>query len=129
MTKKEFDAVYLGKAVHCDTEEKALEFLALADSFSYRWKRGNSLIEKSYWDVYEEKTHYFVEEPRRLSDYACITFDYPTKFPENYCKYPAHKTESQVSVISETISTERYQELLEIESKWNNLMKVIKGEK
>ena len=37
MTKQEFESLYLNKAVHCDTEEKANEFLALADSFGYKW--------------------------------------------------------------------------------------------
>ena len=32
MTIEEFEELYLGKAVHCDTKEKTNEFLALADS-------------------------------------------------------------------------------------------------
>jgi len=33
MTKEQFDELYLGRAVHCDTEEKAIEFLSLAHEF------------------------------------------------------------------------------------------------
>ena len=52
MTKLQFDSLYYGKAVHCDTKEKAEEFLALADSVGYRWFSGGSLIERSYWETY-----------------------------------------------------------------------------
>ena len=60
MTIKEFNKLYLGKAVHCDTEEKANEFLALADSVGYGWGSGESLIEKNEWERYEEETCYEV---------------------------------------------------------------------
>ena len=58
MNREEFEKMYLGKAVHCDTEEKANEFLALADSLGYKWHSGKSLIEKNEWKTYEEKTCY-----------------------------------------------------------------------
>ena len=48
MTREEFNKLYLGKAVHCDTEEKADEFLALADSVGYRWFSGRSLIGNNF---------------------------------------------------------------------------------
>jgi len=35
MTKQQFDKLYLGKAVHCKTEELADEFLELAKQFDY----------------------------------------------------------------------------------------------
>lgn len=58
MTKEQFDKVYFGKAVHCDTEEKAKEFLELADSVGYKWVSGSSLIEGNLWEVYKEETYY-----------------------------------------------------------------------
>ena len=35
MTREQFDKLYLGKAVHCESEELADEFLKLADSVGY----------------------------------------------------------------------------------------------
>jgi hypothetical protein len=59
MNREQFDRLYLGKVVHCDTEEKANEFLALADSVGYKWSSGKSLIEEFHsWETYEEKTCY-----------------------------------------------------------------------
>lgn len=62
MTREEFDRLYLNKRVHCDTEEKANEFLALADSVGYKWKSGKSLIEINNWETYKEETCYDIEE-------------------------------------------------------------------
>lgn len=59
-TREEFDKVYLGKAVHCNTEKKANHFLKLADSVGYRWVSGKSLIEKNRWKQYKEETCYFI---------------------------------------------------------------------
>lgn len=61
MTREEFDRLYLGKAVHCDTEEKANEFLALADSVGYNWVNGKSLIEENFWEEYKKETCYEVK--------------------------------------------------------------------
>ena len=62
MNREQFDKLYLGKAVHCDTEEKANEFLALADSVGYKWSSGTSLREENCWELYKEETCYSVEE-------------------------------------------------------------------
>ncbi|MDY0141668.1 MAG: hypothetical protein RBR97_07235 [Bacteroidales bacterium] len=62
MTREEFDKLYLNKAVHCDTEEKANEFLALADSLGYKWRSGKSLIEKNEWKTHEGETCYHITE-------------------------------------------------------------------
>lgn len=62
MTREEFNRLYLDKAVHCDTEEKANHFLALADSVGYKWMSGYSLIEKNNWGLYKEKTCYRIIE-------------------------------------------------------------------
>ena len=47
---KQFDDLYLGKAVHCDTKEKANKFLELAHGVGYSWGRGNfrSLLDFNY---------------------------------------------------------------------------------
>ncbi len=60
MTKQEFESLYLNKAVHCDTEEKANHFLALADSFGYKW------FNSSQWEIYEKETCYQVTEKAGL---------------------------------------------------------------
>lgn len=62
MTREEFDRLYLGKVVHCDTEEKANEFLALADSVGYKWVDGKSLIEENFWEEYKKETCYEVKK-------------------------------------------------------------------
>lgn len=62
MTREEFDKLYLDKVVHCDTEEKANEFLALADSVGYKWSSGTSLIEENCWAFYKEYTCYEVQK-------------------------------------------------------------------
>ena len=40
MTEQEFRNKYVGKAVHCDTEEKAKELLKLAHGFGWKWNNG-----------------------------------------------------------------------------------------
>lgn len=60
MTREEFNKLYLGKAVHCDTEEKANEFLALADSVGYEWVTKMWLVGNSQWERYKEETCYEV---------------------------------------------------------------------
>ena len=60
MNKEQFDSLYYGKAVHCDTEEKANHFLALADRVGYKWGSGDSLIEKNEWKRCKKATCYHV---------------------------------------------------------------------
>ena len=60
MTKQQFDDLYLGKAVHCDTEEKANDFLKLAHGFGWKWRSGRSLLEKNNYDYEQEETCYLV---------------------------------------------------------------------
>ena len=43
MTEQEFMNKYVGKAVHCDTEEKAKELLKLAHGFGWKWPMADSL--------------------------------------------------------------------------------------
>ena len=60
MTKEQFDSLYYGKAVHCDTYEKAKEFLALADSVGYEWTKGVKATEFTNWRIFKDDTHYFL---------------------------------------------------------------------
>ncbi|MCK9576136.1 MAG: hypothetical protein M0R51_09435 [Clostridia bacterium] len=58
MNKEEFIKKYENKAVHCDTKEKANEFLELADSFRFRWHGGDSLVFNNRWADEKENTCY-----------------------------------------------------------------------
>jgi len=60
--KKQFDDLYKNKAVHCDTEEKANEFLSLANSVGYKWVSNRSLLEDNNWELYKERTCYYIGE-------------------------------------------------------------------
>jgi NTP pyrophosphatase (non-canonical NTP hydrolase) len=62
MTKKQFDDLYKYKAVHCDTEVKADEFLALANNFDYKWCSNISLLNHNNWEDNKEKTCYYLGE-------------------------------------------------------------------
>lgn len=89
MTREEFDRLYFDKAVHCDTKEKAKEFLALADSVGYRWFSGGSLIGRSYWETNEKETYYYITNDGLMfgnmnyikqKDYQIIEYKLPPKF-------------------------------------------------
>lgn len=60
MTKQQFDDLYLGKAVHCDTKEKANKFLELAHGVGYSWGNFRSLLDFNYYYEYKEETCYKV---------------------------------------------------------------------
>ena len=63
MTKQQFDDLYLGKAVHCDTEEKANKFLELAHGVGYKWSSGMSLLEATNrWSNNKKYTYYTIEK-------------------------------------------------------------------
>lgn len=89
MTREEFDKLYLGKAVHCDTEEKANEFLALADSVGYKWYSGCGLTGRNFWEDYEKETYYHITNKgilfgnikflHRLDGYQIIEYQLPYK--------------------------------------------------
>ena len=89
MTKEQFDSLYYGKAVHCDTEEKANHFLALADSVGHKWFSGSSLIEENLWEYHKEKTCYEVTnsglfyarfEFFKNDNYKFVEYTLPPKF-------------------------------------------------
>ena len=74
MTKQEFNDLYLGKAVHCDTEEKANEFLKLAHGFGYKWYSRESLLEINNYYRFQEKTCYNVN-PYGITYDPCAFFN------------------------------------------------------
>ena len=82
MTKQEFGKKYVGKkiAVHCNTEEKANEFLALAHTYGYKWRSGHSYLEYNNWQVKEEETCYYLD----CGEYAGLQYfkDYCYKIIE-----------------------------------------------
>ena len=45
-------------AVHCDTEEKAKDFLKKCDKEGIRWQRGQYTHEFTKWDIFKEGTSY-----------------------------------------------------------------------
>lgn len=63
----------LGKfAVHCDTEEKAVEFLKECDENGITWSTGNRVINQTHWNVYKENTCYYFYRDIGLS-YGTVT--------------------------------------------------------
>lgn len=44
--------------VHCDTEEKANDFLRECNKRDFKWRDGTSLICNNYWMFYKENTYY-----------------------------------------------------------------------
>ncbi|MDD4001096.1 MAG: hypothetical protein PHX62_09445 [Bacilli bacterium] len=74
MNKEEFIKKYENKAVHCDTEEKANEFLTLADSFGFKWWfLGSSLLSHNNWKHYKEITCYFIKYDEIT--FGCIQYE------------------------------------------------------
>ena len=89
MTKEQFDNLYHGKAIHCNTKEKAKEFLTLAHSVGYRWSTKRSLIEYIQWDTYKEETCYEITnkgfvyanvEYYKYYKYELVEYQLQTKF-------------------------------------------------
>ena len=58
MILEQFKEKYVGKAVHCDTEEQANELLKLAHNSGWRWGSGKKLIKNTYWLERQENTCY-----------------------------------------------------------------------
>ena len=55
-----------GMAIHCTTNELALETLSILDSIGYKWYDGSSLLQSSLWEFFESNTYYRVCENKRL---------------------------------------------------------------
>ena len=122
MTKEQFDSLYYGKAVHCDTEEKAKEFLALADSVGYKWITKNDLIKFSEWEKYKKETCY---EPTE-NGFMFADFDFFKH--ENY-EFVEYQLETKAKVeTTETLIDEIKAKWSEINILLNRLEKKEKGE-
>lgn len=67
MTEQEFRNKYVGKVVHCNTEEKAKELLKMAHDFGWEWPTGGSLIAKTNWCFNEEKTCYRIRDNKNVT--------------------------------------------------------------
>lgn len=61
------------KIFHCDTEEKANNFLKLCEEKGIVWKGGDKPTLNNLWEAYKEDTCYYVNEENRLS-YADKSF-------------------------------------------------------
>ena len=107
MTKEEFDSLYFGKAIHCDTEEKANHFLALADSVGYKWFSGSGITGRNFWEDYEKETYYHITNDGVLfgkinyikqDDYQIIEYQLQPKFK---AEEPTYKEETIDDIIDE----------------------------
>lgn len=76
ITKAQFDAMYVGSdgkiAVHCETQQKAIEFLNLAHRFGYKWINGGKYIDFNNWKRYRSNTCYLLSHGTygKTSDFA-----------------------------------------------------------
>lgn len=62
MNKNTFDEskFYNKGTVLCNTEEKAINFLAFLQKRGYRWRSGDSLLENTRWGINRETTCYSI---------------------------------------------------------------------
>ena len=105
MTKQQFDDLYLGKAVHCNTEEKANTFLELAHSVGYKWSSGRSLLEYNYYSEYREKTCYVVS----CDDITFVVlFELEMEKEKTKEKNMKYKVGDKVRVRSDLVVDKRY---------------------
>lgn len=63
---KDFE-MYIGKRVWCKSEYFAEAFLRLAHDNGWEWINGESLLERTYWEVYEKYTCYYVGEDKEIT--------------------------------------------------------------
>ena len=80
MTLEQFKEKYVNKAVHCNTEEKAKELLALALKHGWSAFRNEEIIEITYWHSHEENTCYRIDYDNtmgwsNLSFYKSLGFE------------------------------------------------------
>lgn len=66
MTKTQFRKKYVGKAVHCDTEEKAKELLALALKCGWSVFRNEEIIQITHWHIHKENTCYRIDYDKTM---------------------------------------------------------------
>ena len=76
MAQKEFDwEVFLASdnniAVHCSTEEQAIDFCKKMHEHGLKWRGGQSYLELTYWRAHKKETVYGSD--RRYADSECYT--------------------------------------------------------
>ena len=60
--KEKFEDLVFSKAIHCDTEEKAIELFKELDKLNVTWADGHSLDDDTKWWDYEENTCYVFDD-------------------------------------------------------------------
>lgn len=56
-----FKEIKPGMVIHCPTQENADELLKYLDELGYKWLSGRSLLKKTYYNEWVEKTCYLLE--------------------------------------------------------------------
>lgn len=81
-------------AVHCKTEEEAIDFCRQMNTHGMKWYNGDSYIESNEWNKEKEKTCYANHGLRSYKDwyeergYKILEWsDYMIKYPINYLEY------------------------------------------
>lgn len=89
LTKEQFDKLYVGEnlAVHCNTEDKANEFLELADMFGYKWYTGKRYTKFNQWSSHKVNTCYRLHS----GDYGRLRYYYDVMCIR-VVSYPQHST-------------------------------------
>ena len=65
---------YIGKVIHCDTEEKANQLLEFLDGQGYKWRgTGERTTEGNKWKTCSENTCYCIETNKKIT-YDCIAY-------------------------------------------------------
>lgn len=111
----DWDAFKAGKiAVHCDTEEKAKDFLKSCHARGMSWCSGGSLLSHTSWEEYQKDTcyingvEYSPERFYRENGYKIVEFPFPADSkpaPEKPAKAaPKFKVGDKVKVVKNVTS-------------------------
>jgi len=116
MTKEQFDEMYLHKAVHCDTLEKAEKFLQLAHSFGYR---GSNYV----WEVFGNSTCYYIFENGYI-DYSyknwCLNKGYKVVgYQPEFCEKSIRSLSKQLKKFEKEFLDKKAQK----ENDWKNRLR------
>ena len=71
-------------AIHCDSEWKAKQLLRAFHKMGMHWRDGKSYLDKSYWEVYYEKTCYSNNGRFEELDWVTEHFDAVYEFEDVY---------------------------------------------
>lgn len=98
MTKYEFDMLYVGKrrVVHCDTYDKAKEFLTLAHKFGYRWWDDEEYLE--YTNGIEREDNFYYNRHKKYTCYDINAGEYNHIYNYKDVKYRVVKYESRENI-------------------------------